>query len=316
MDDTHPLDHDAIADEAALWYARLDNGTADEAAFEAWRERSPHHAAAFARIAATDLALDRVNGLALENDPDLKPVRGLSRRDVMGVAAATLVALVVGGFWLTSARRASASTQVGGRRTVTLPDGGRIDLNTNTRVSWKFDGSRRRIWLERGEANVVVPSDSRPCTVMAGDTRIVLNAGNLNARLTGDKVTLAVLKGDCTVSSDGAGRGPVSHLSANESVVTGAGATHVQPLTDDEAQSLLAWRQDALVFHGETLQAAVDEYNRYLTTRMVIIDPSIADIRLGGRFKTNDPEAFLSALHSSFDIQANTSSSGAIVLSR
>jgi transmembrane sensor len=234
----------------------------------------------------------------------------------MGVAAATLVALVVGGFWLTSVRRASASTPVGGRRTVTLPDGGRIELNTNTKVSWKFDGSRRRIWLERGEANVVVPSDSRPCSVMAGDTRIVLHAGNLNARLTGDKVTLAVLKGDCTLSSDGAGRGAVSHLSANESAVTGAGATHVQPLTDDEVQSLLAWRQDELVFHGETLQAAVDEYNRYLTTRMVIIDPSIADIRLGGRFKTNDPEAFLSALHSSFDIQANTSSAGAIVLSR
>ena len=315
MDHSEPSDRDDIAAEAALWYARLDSGSADRGAFEAWRDQSPRHAAAFARIAATDLALDRVGGLELADDPDLRPAWRLTRRDLITVAAATLVSLVAGGFWFASARRASASTPVGGRKTVTLRDGGKIELNTDTKVSWKFDGSRRRIWLERGEANLFVPSDRRPCSITAADTTVVLSGGNLDARLRNRAVTISVLKGDCAVSSVHAA-GAVTRVAENEAAISGAGVTRVHPLTDDDVQAISAWQKDELVFSGDTLGAAVDEYNRYLTNKLKIADPAIAGIRLGGRFKTTDPEAFLAALQSSFGVQVNRDSDGTVVLSQ
>jgi len=316
VDRSEPSHRDDIAAEAALWYARLDSGSADTEAFETWRAESPLHAAAFARIAATDLALDRVSGLALQNDPDLRPRPILSRRGLLSAAAVALVGLIAGGVWFASAERASASTPVGGRKTVVLPDGGKIELNTDTKVSWKFDASSRRIWLERGEANVLVVSDHRPCSVVAGDMTVILSQGNLNARLNDRAVAIAVLKGDCAVSSGHGAGATATRVATGQATVSSAGLTRVHSLTDDDIQSISAWQKDELVFTGQTLSAAVDEYNRYLTRKLEIADPSIADIQLGGRFKTTDPQAFLAALQSSFGVQVKQEADGAIALSR
>ena len=315
MNSPKPSPQDKIAEAAALWFAKLDAGSADLADFEAWRA-DPRHAAAFARIAATDLALDRVNGLALQDDPDLKPSRRMSRRDLLSAAAVLVLGLIAGGIWFSSASRASASTPVGGRKTVTLPDGGMIDLNTDTKVSWKFDGASRRIWLERGEANVSVPVDRRPCSIFAGDTTVVLTGGSLNARLRNRAVAIAVLKGDCAVSAKGSVARTVTRIAPNESAVSGAGVTRVHPLSDDDIQTISAWQKDELIFNGETLGAAVDEYNRYLTNKLEIADPTLSGIRLGGRFKTSDPQAFLAALQTSFGVQVSSDSTGAVILSR
>lgn len=316
VDDTKPLPQDAITEAAALWFAKLDSGSADEAAFEAWRDSDPRHAAAFARMAATDLALDRVNGLAWRDDPDLKPAFRISRRDVLSAAAVLTVGLVAGGVWFSSVSRASASTPVGGRKTVALPDGGKIDLNTDTKVSWKFDGSSRRIWLERGEANVSVPVDRRPCSIFAGDTTVMLSGGNLNARLRNRVVAIAVVAGDCAVSAKGTVAGSVTRLASNEAAVSGASITRVRSLAPDDIQAITAWRQDELIFNGEPLGAAVDEYNRYLKNKLEIADPALTGLRLGGRFKTTDPQGFLTALQSSFGVQVSHGSDGTIVLSR
>ncbi len=316
MNITKPSSQDAIAEAAALWFARLDAGTADMAAFEAWREADPRHVAAFARIAATDLALDRINGLDLQDDPDLAARPHVSRRALLSAAAAIVVGLVAGGFWLGSVSRASAATPIGGRKTVTLPDGGKIDLNTDTKVSWKFDNASRRIWLERGEANITVPGDRRPCLVYAGDSITVLAAGSLNARLRARTVAVAVLAGNCAIRAKGQADTQATRVVTHESVVAGAGVTKVHTLTDDDVQVISAWQKDELVFNGETLGAAVDEYNRYLTSKLEIGDPALSGLRLGGRFKTNDPQGFLAALQSSFGIQVSRDSDGTTVLSR
>jgi transmembrane sensor len=311
-----PPPQDTIAEAAALWFAKLDAGSADRAAFETWRDADPRHAAAFARIAATDLALDRVNGLALHDDPDLRPAPRLSRRDLFAGAAAVIVALVGGGLWFASVSRASAATPVGGRKTVTLPGGGSIDLNTDTKVSWRFDDSSRRIWLEHGEAKIVVPVDHRPCSIFAADTAVVLSGGSVNARLRNRAVAVSVLQGDCSVGPKGAADGQVTRVASNEAAVSAGGVTRVHAMTDEDLQAVSAWQRDELIFDGETLGAAVDEYNRYLTNKLEIADPALSGIRLGGRFKTDDPQGFLAALQSSFGIQVTHDSDGAVVLSR
>jgi ferric-dicitrate binding protein FerR (iron transport regulator) len=53
-----------LADEAAMWLARLDLETADLAAFELWRGQSPDHAVAFARAHAAWEVAGRVHSPA------------------------------------------------------------------------------------------------------------------------------------------------------------------------------------------------------------------------------------------------------------
>jgi len=60
LNESHKSSRRAIDDLAALWYARLDCGTADLGAFEAWRDADPQHAVAFVRVAAAASLLDQV----------------------------------------------------------------------------------------------------------------------------------------------------------------------------------------------------------------------------------------------------------------
>jgi transmembrane sensor len=61
-----------------------------------------------------------------------------------------------------------------------------------------------------------------------------------------------------------------------------------------------AWRRGEIVFQGAPLGAVVEDYNRYLTKKLVIADPELSKLRLGGRFTNSDPSDFLNTLSSSF----------------
>jgi transmembrane sensor len=49
-----------LMDEAAEWYAALDAGVADVAAFERWRDADPQRAVAFARIVGAVGLVDKL----------------------------------------------------------------------------------------------------------------------------------------------------------------------------------------------------------------------------------------------------------------
>jgi transmembrane sensor len=62
------------------------------------------------------------------------------------------------------------STAVGETRQITLADGTRVTLNTNTRLYVSFSQRAREVMLERGEAtfDVASPATAPPFNVVAG----------------------------------------------------------------------------------------------------------------------------------------------------
>ena len=63
-----------------------------------------------------------------------------------------------------------AKTTVGERRTVKLPDGSSVELNTASELAVRYTASARAIRLTRGEAYFTVASDpQRPFSVHAAD---------------------------------------------------------------------------------------------------------------------------------------------------
>lgn len=304
---------ETINEEAALWHARLDSGTADERAFEAWRNADPRHGVAFARINATADVLDTLRGLKLADEPKTTPTPVPNRRQFI-VWGAGCLALAGGvSLWAVTNSRAQASTGVGDQKSITLPDGSQLTLNTDSKASWKFDDKERRIWLDRGEIGVVVASDKRPCLIHAGTGVVKLTEGDLNARLREKTLDVTVLKGACTLSKGGQ---IGQQVGAGEAALAGPMNVHVRPVTASDIQFTSGWRQGELVLDGQTLGVVIDEYNRYLNDKIVIADPSLTSVRLGGRFKTRDPKDFLTALQSSFGIHVSQGDGGSVLLSR
>lgn len=307
---------DDANEQAALWHAQLDSGTADLEAFERWRAADPRHAAAFARICAAADSFSDIGLVDLSKDPDVAPPR-MTRRQWLQGAAVLAVPLAGGATWLALRSNAQASTRVGERKTLALADGLTVALNTDTRVRWKLSSERNQVWLERGEVGIMVLAGEAPCELRAAGQSVTISSGDLNARLRDSVLDLSVLAGTCQVSrSVSAGSSVRLPVKAGESALLTNADQRVRLTSQAERNFASGWREGVLVFDGQTLGVVVDEYNRYLTNKITIVDSDLAGIRLGGRFTSRDPKDFLDTLKSSFGIHVATGDDGAILLSR
>ncbi|WP_395397362.1 FecR domain-containing protein [Novosphingobium sp. BL-8A] len=306
---------DDLTDQAAAWLVALDCGTADEAAFEAWRNAHPRNASAFAQAAATwrRTADPRIPSL-LTTSPAALPVSAfhpatadipddaaflpapssaMSRRSALGAGLAAVLAAGGVTTWLAFPQRAYAETMVGERRRVVLPDGSAAMLNTNSRIGWHF-GNERSIWLERGEAVFEVRAGNRALRLHSEPMQAELGPGRFSLRLEPDAGRLMVLAGTAKVKSYTVGSG---HMATAR-----GGGLSIDPLDPQAAADATAWEAGRIVFNGMRLDQAVAEYNRYLPYAIEVAQPDLASTRLGGEFQISQPEVFLRSLEDGFGV--------------
>ncbi|HLB31166.1 MAG TPA: FecR domain-containing protein, partial [Gammaproteobacteria bacterium] len=89
----------------------------------------------------------------------------------------------------------------------------------------------------------------------------------------------------------------------------------VQTLKPELLARRLAWQSGMLMFQGEALAEVVAEISRYTNTEIIIADPGIREIRIGGYFKTGEVDALLTVLEDSFAIRVNRVSPNLVYLS-
>jgi transmembrane sensor len=290
---------DHIATAAADWWSRLELGTADLDAFNRWRESDPAHAIAFARVQATWESLQHHGA-----DVEAQSVERSSRRRFLrnAVAAAAVGAVGAAGLLYTSRAMAwsRASTAVGEFRRVRLPDSSLLELNTDTSVSWRFNEHVRNLRVEQGEIAMELATGA-PITLTVAMATLSLSPGSFNARLIAGRIGLSVLQGRATASVLRDGVSQTAAVESGQSAEWGVGLATIQPTTAATRERLTAWRNGSVVFDDEPLAAAVAEYNRYLSRKIVVGDPVLATMRVGGRFATSDPTAFLHAVSVALD---------------
>jgi ferric-dicitrate binding protein FerR (iron transport regulator) len=73
----------------------------------------------------------------------------------------------------------------------------------------------------------------------------------------------------------------------------------------EELERRLAWVNGNILFNGETLGEAVDEFNRYNWRKLRVTDPAITGLQLGGEFEATDVDAFVEALQRLYGISAS-----------
>ena len=310
---------EALNEDAAAWFSRLqrvDLAPEERRAFDTWIDADPAHAVAYARVEAT---WDRAERLAASPPARTGPDRfamlsaPMSRR----AAAAALLTVGAGGMALWLKRREPVyETAVGERRTVALPDGSRVDLNTASKVRVAFGRDIREVRLLAGEALFEVAKDAaRPFVVRAGDAAVRAVGTAFNVRLRGQAVEVTVTEGVVAVADRSAAeRPPPARVPAGRAAIVRRGAVAVAPLDNDALQRRIAWRVGVIELRGETLGQAVAEFNRYRTAKLVLADPRLAAIRVGGTFETDESEKFLAALRSGFGVSTREGADGAVYL--
>ncbi|KSB90085.1 iron dicitrate transport regulator FecR [Caulobacter vibrioides] len=284
---------------AARWVVRADRGDLDPAELEAWLAADTRRQGAFVRTQAAWGLLDRGRVLGAQEGQDA-PRRRIGRRGLLaglGAAAAACVA-VVAAPRLLSARY---GTTVGEIRRVPLADGSLAAINTDTALEVAMKPRKREVRLDRGEAWFQVAKDAeRPFVVESGPVRVRAVGTAFSVRRRDGGCEVLVTEGVVEVWSEGAGEAP-RRVTAGERVFASDSAGAARPVSASlEITRELAWREGQIVLDGEAFGAAAEEFNRYNARKIVIADPVLAEQKLVGWFRTNEPESFARAAAASF----------------
>lgn len=241
--------------------------------------------------------------------------RGMYRSLTVALVAAAVASVATLGGWLIvmAPDRATHRTERGGFERVVLPDGSSALLNTNTEMRLRFSRERREIVLTHGEALFTVARDERrPFEVRVGDSTIRALGTSFDVRLLEPpriEAQIEILVAQGTVAID---RAPGATTSAetrsllfagDEALIDTRGASQTRHVGESDIGRRLAWTRGQIWLSQTTLAEAIAEFNRYNSREMVLGEPRLATLRVGGSFTTTDPTAFLAALERIFGIQ-------------
>ena len=237
------------------------------------------------------------------------------RRWLMYVGATAAATTGVGMLgWLSAEHRRWTyfETDVGGNRKAVLTDRSEVLLNTNSRLRVRLGNGRRDGELIRGEAYFNVAHDKlRPFYVKAAHTLVCAMGTAFSVRIHEDR-SVQVLVADGRVAIGAmdplASGAPVLSDSApqaagGDSVEVSPDAVSIKQQPHGYVTRKLAWTTGYISFDGETLTEAVREFNRYNRRHLVIVDPAIAQMKVGGSFEAQDPESFAATLEKHFGVR-------------
>ena len=331
-------------DEASKWIARMDKGLspAEEQQLQRWMAADKANREILSEMTRLwdDMSvMSRLSDLIPE--PRSRSKGGTS---LLAVAASLLMAVVASGWlfwgqgietWTGLSQTAAMSehiyeTQVGEQSTVVLHDGTQVVLNTNSRIEVTYTDSYRLLRLERGEIHVdVAPDKDRPLSVAAAD-RIVQAVGTaFSVEITKDrKIELVVTKGKVLIGvhpkrhpEEDIASPPVLEpssvaVAAGEEVLLGSPDEAVVPVSLDEIEVKLSWRDGNLIFRGEPMEEAVAEVGRYTTIEFIILDEELKKKKISGRYRAGDVDTLLAVLRENFNIVHEWKDEGTVLLSK
>jgi len=311
-------DRSPIEEEAARWVLRHDEGALtaeDRAQFEAWKQASPLHADAFARLSNHWNELDAL--AALSDTPRETPF--YKRPAVWGsvgmAAAVAFAALAGAGQFFAPANTPVQiaqtpgldlyTTRVGDQEKITLSDGSVVTLNTASRIETRMNGQERSVRLLEGEAYFQVAHDpSRPFRVYAGDGMTVAVGTAFSVRLKKNTVEVVVSEGKVAYSrvTDVPAPEPVAYVAAGEAASFSDNVV-IEKVNEAEVDRKLSWREGKLVFAGDRLGSVVADIARYTDIHFDFASSDLADMRVGGVFQVGEVDDMLDAIETNFGLR-------------
>lgn len=332
-----------IEASAAAWFAKRESEewTAEQQSeLDAWLEQSTAHRIAFLRVCEAWKRFGELDAPAAERARGAIPARGawvwmdepkdpaiVVRRTAVApralfhrlssrAAALALTVLAVIGltFWYVAHHGTSYETAVGQIRSVVLEDGSHVTLDTGSRIEVAVGADERRIDVIHGDAYFEVAKDpKRPFVVSLDRARVV--AVGTQFYVARDRNARIVLVTEGKIRLERPTEAPQEVLAGSEARLDASGIRISRP-TDVDVEEMLEWRSGYLLFRDTTLIEAVAKFNRYTHKKILIEDPSIGGIRIGGHFRLDDVQGFIWLLKSGFPIDVDERSDRVVLTKR
>ncbi|GAA0253481.1 FecR family protein [Rhodanobacter caeni] len=308
---------------AAIWWTQLrdpEPSTDLLDRWSAWMAADPANAQAFAQL--------NVLGEAVAHAPseqrqqlidEFAPRRAARpRRPLLAAAAAAVIGLALGSWWLLGGRldMAAPSQQytsaVGEDRDIQLADGTAVQLGAASTLTTRYADDRRAVDLRTGEAFFTVTHDrDRPFVVSAGPLHIEDLGTAFNVRRTGQRVSVAVTEGRVRLSPS-AGASPGGGAASGRLDLVAGQRAEYDPATgaisvsEVAVEHAAAWRRHRLEFVNEPLSAVLANVNRYSRQPIQLADPRLGELMFTGTVNTTTIDSWVGALPHVFPVQVST----------
>lgn len=325
--DDHAGPSDELHSQARVWLRLLtstDVKAYDTEGFQRWLHASPAHKAAFGEVKRRWDALEPASRAFLRTHPQAADAhrRALhethrGRRAFLGAAfgAAAVAGVAVvsppARLWPAPAEwGADDRTATGEQRTLALADRVEVTLNTQTSIRRRTDDDGTAgIDLLAGEAAIDLPAGGPSFAVMAGAGRSLAQSGRFEVRYLNGKVCVTCIEGAVRVEH------PAGTRALNARQLTIYEADAIGGVASIESASVSAWRRGELVFNEARLADVLSEINRYRSGRVVLMNTSVQNGSVSGRFLIASLDSVLAQLQQMFDLQARRLPGGLVVLS-
>ncbi len=308
---------------AAVWAVRS-QGTAfreaDIVALTEWLEASDDHADAYRRAIGVWIdAGEAVETTPVDNVIHLSSRPAPKRRSLLGwgvggAVAASIAAVVGVSLYMTQPVPAETyTTAKGERRAITLADGTKLMLNTDSQISVAMGRSRREVTLMRGEVSVEVAADAkRPFTLDTEDLRISDIGTEFNVLRQDDAVQVTVKSGMVSLKPAAAGSQALTVQAGQQGVHRNGALTSL--LQNADPQQAFAWRTSHAIYRDQPLSLVVKDLNRYFD-KPIVVDDETGKLRLTAILTLDSERAVVGRLEQFLPLDA-TATDEAIVLRR
>ncbi len=325
---SHPhTNRDSVEEQASAWVARRDRGltSAEQDEYLQWLALDPRHLEEVQRQAA---AFQRMMMLSewqpvtsAEPNPALFARRQRTKwRTVLAIAAGVALAGTLG--WMTLHHESAASppsSYLVVNERLTLPDGSVVELKEGSHLTVDFQPAERRVRLTGEALFYVAKNAQRPFIVEAGGVAVRAVGTAFNVRVGDRDVEVLVTEGSVRVHPQGPGETAAAVVdgttdastlvAAQQRVIVDRSATilpFAKQVTAAEIAAELAWKAPRFQFVETPLETAIEEFNRRNSQKIVLGDPTLRRVPIGGAFRADNVEAFVRAIEITLDLRSET----------
>lgn len=260
-----------------------------------WRTAHHEHEQAWQRVIHLhqDLDLRAIPGAGLALQTLETSQRRLHRRQALKLLGG--VAMVGTAAWLgkdldaVNAWTSDYATGTGERRSFALPDGSQMQLNTRSTVDLAFNDQQRLVRLKQGEL-MIACNPQRSLLVETRDALLEGFEGRFVARQDSDCTQVSVSHGRVAIHRPD--NGQLQWIESGQNWRLDALGTHRLEQVDMDA---MAWTEGLIVTRDMRLFDFLAQVSRYRHGYLGCSD-DIADLRLSGVFRLEDPEQLLQLL--------------------